>query len=204
MQLNDMKKKIVFTVLALLCFAVSAPFSLSVPFAQAEPPIADNGLPVKINADDMEYDIDKNRVIFKGNVHVVRGDFNMTAPKMTIYIKSTKTGQAEKAEVNVHHDALPLTGKVTTDKKTVDTQNKIDRIEAENGVKFKYGTQSGHSHSATYEAGKGILTMKGDPVVEEGNNSIRGETILYYLYERKSEVVGSSKKRVEAIFESNQ
>lgn len=188
--------------LFLLCFVMLAPLTMPAPQAKAAPQLADNGLPVKINADDMEYDIDKNRVIFKGNVHVVRGDFNMTAPKMTIYIKTAK--QAEKAEVNINHDAIPLTGKVTTDKKTVDTQNKIDKIEAENGVKFKYGTQSGHSQSATYDANKGILTMKGDPVVQDGNNSIRGETILYYLYERKSEVVGSQRRRVEAIFDSNQ
>ncbi len=199
MQRKNMMKKIIVTCLAWACFAMLAPLA---PLAFAAPQLADNGLPVKINADDMEYDIAQNRVIFKGNVHVVRGDFNMTAPKMTIYIKTAK--QAEKAEVKVHHDAIPLTGKVTTVKKTVDTQNKIDKIEAENGVKFKYGNQSGHSHTATYEANKGILTMKGDPVVQEGNNSIRGETILYYLYERKSEVVGSSRKRVEAIFDSNQ
>ena len=166
--------------------------------------LSDNGMPVKINADDMEYDIASNTVVFTGKVHVVRGEFFMTAPKMTIYIKSNKTGQAEKAEVNVHHDAIPLTGKVEKSTKTVDTQNKIDRIDAENGVKFKYGNQSGHSQTAVYEANKGILTMRGNPVVEEGNNSIRGETILYYLYERKSEVVGSQRRRVEAIFDSNQ
>lgn len=185
-------KKILFLLFFVLCFAMPS---------YGADNLSDNGLPVKINADDMEYDITRNRVIFKGNVHVVRGEFFMTAPKMTIYIKSAK--QAEKTEVNVHHDAIPLTGKVEKSTKTVDTQNKIDKIEAENGVKFKYGNQSGHSQTATYEANKGILTMKGDPVVEEGNNSIRGETILYYLYERKSEVVGSHKRRVEAIFDSS-
>lgn len=179
-------------------------FAFAMPAFAAEK-LSDNGMPVKINADDMEYDIASNKVIFKGNVHVVRGEFFMTAPKMTIYIKSAqKAAQEQKAEVNVHHDAIPLTGKVEKSTKTVDTQNKIDRIDAENGVKFKYGSQSGHSQTAVYDAAKGVLTMKGNPVVEEGNNSIRGETILYYLYERKSEVVGSQRRRVEAIFDSNQ
>ncbi len=179
-------------------------FAFALPAFCAEK-LSDNGMPVKINADDMEYDIAGNKIIFKGNVHVVRGEFFMTAPKMTIYIKSAqKAAQEEKAEVNVHHDAIPLTGKVEKSTKTVDAQNKIDKIEAENGVKFKYGSQSGHSQTAEYDAAKGVLTMKGNPVVEEGNNSIRGETILYYLYERKSEVVGSQRRRVEAIFDSNQ
>lgn len=194
--MQNTMKKILFSLLLVFCFAMPS---------HGVENLADNGLPVKINADDMEYDLALNRVIFKGNVQVVRGEFFMTAPKMTIYIKSAKkSGQAEKAEVNVHHEEIPLTGKVERSTKTVDTQNKIDKIEAENGVKFKYGTQSGHSQSATYDANKGILTMKGDPVVQDGNNSIRGETILYYLYERKSEVVGSQRRRVEAIFDSNQ
>lgn len=193
--MQNTMKKILFPLLLVFCFAMPS---------HGVENLADNGLPVKINADDMEYDLALNRVIFKGNVQVVRGEFFMTAPKMTIYIKSAKkSGQAEKAEVNVHHEELPLTGKVGKSTKTVDTQNKIDKIEAENGVKFKYGNQSGHSQTATYEAARGVLTMKGDPVVEEGNNSIRGETILYYLYERKSEVVGSHKRRVEAIFDSS-
>lgn len=193
--MQNTMKKILFPLLLVFCFAMPS---------HGVENLADNGLPVKINADDMEYDLALNRVIFKGNVQVVRGEFFMTAPKMTIYIKSAKkSGQAEKAEVNVHHEELPLTGKVGKSTKTVETQNKIDKIEAENGVKFKYGNQSGHSQTATYEAARGVLTMKGDPVVEEGNNSIRGETILYYLYERKSEVVGSHKRRVEAIFDSS-
>ncbi len=158
---------------------------------------SDNDLPVKINADDMVYDIDKNKVTFSGNVVVIRGEFNMKAPKMTIFLQS---GENNK-QINVKEENIPLTGKVVKTTKKINTQNKIDKIEAYNGVKFDFETQSGHSETAIYDARKGILTMKGNPVVKDGNNSIRGNTILYYLYERRSEVVGSNKKRVEAIFD---
>lgn len=158
---------------------------------------SDNELPVKINADDMVYDIDESKVTFSGNVIVKRGEFNMQAPKMTIFLQKGD----KKQQLEVKEENIPLTGKVKKTTKKINTQNKIDKIEAYNGVKFDFETQSGHSETAIYDARKGILTMKGNPVVQDGNNSIRGNTILYYLYERRSEVVGSGKKRVEAIFD---
>lgn len=185
--------------LSILCVTLLA---LAVGFgtARAADPLAGkDDLPVKINADDMEYDINRSRVTFTGNVVVDRGNFNMTAPKMTIFLKQT----SKKAQVEVPSENIPLTGKVDNQSQTVDTQNKIEKIEAYNGVKFKYETQYGHSQNAVYDARKGVLTLTGNPVVQDGNNSIRGETILYYLYERRSEVVGSGRKRVEAIFEPN-
>ncbi len=57
-------RKLVFV---LFCFAFAA-----LP-AYAVPQLAEGDMPVKINADDMEYDINRSRVIFTGNVHVVRG-----------------------------------------------------------------------------------------------------------------------------------
>lgn len=159
---------------------------------------AENDLPVKISADDMEYDIDRNRVTFTGNVVVVRGNFQMNAPKMTIFMQQDK----KQEQIEVPSENIPLTGQVAEKTQKVDaSQNKIDKIEAYNGVKFKFETQKGSSQTASYDAKKGVLTLKGNPVVEDGKNSIRGETILYYLYERKSEVIGSRKKRVEAVFE---
>lgn len=165
----------------------------------ADPFAGKNDLPVKINADDMEYDINRSQVTFTGNVVVVRGDFRMTAPKMTIFLKQT----AQKTQVDVSHENIPLTGKAEKNTQSVATQNKIEKIEAYGGVRFKFETQSGKSQTATYNAAKGVLTMKGNPEVQDGSNSIKGDTILYYLYERRSEVVGSGKKRVEAIFEPN-
>lgn len=158
---------------------------------------SDNDLPVKINADDMVYDIDQSTVTFSGNVIVKRGEFNMQAPKMTIFLQKGE----QKEQIEVKEENIPLTGRVKKTTKKINTQNKIDKIEAYNGVKFDFDTQSGHSETAIYDAKKGILTMKGNPVVKDGSNSIRGNTILYYLYERRSEVVGSGKKRVEAIFD---
>ena len=98
---------------------------------------------------------------------------------------------------------MPLTG--SGSKKQVGSNlktenNNIERIEAYEDVTFDYGAQSGESDSAVYEAAQGLLTMYGNPVVREGDNVIQGNTIRYYMNEKRSEVLGSDKKRVEAIF----
>ncbi len=185
-------KKSIFLVMLLMFLPITRAYGVA-------PNFSDNDLPVKINADDMVYDIEKSKVTFTGNVVVKRGTFNMVAPKMTIFLQKVKSQE----QIEIQDENIPLTGKVENTKKTVGTQNKIDKIEAYNGVKFKYETQSGSSETAIYDAKKGILTMKGNPEVKDGRNSIRGNTILYYLYEKRSEVVGSGKKRVEAIFDPN-
>lgn len=185
--------------IALFFAVLAAGVGLCAKAYAADPFAGKNDMPVKINADDMEYDINRSQVTFKGNVVVVRGDFRMTSPKMTIFLKQT----SQKSQMEVPQENIPLTGKAPQEKQTVATQNKIEKIEAYGGVRFNFENQSGSSQSATYNASKGVLTMKGNPVVRDGTNSIKGETILYYLYERRSEVVGSGKKRVEAIFEPN-
>ena len=164
--------------------------------------MSDDEMPIKVNADDMVYDMDKNTVTFIGNVVVVRGDFVMESAKMRIFLqeKETKSKPAKTVPKNI-----PLTGagKTEKEKNPSGKNNNIERIEAFNGVEFDYGTQSGTSESAVYEAQKGLLTMRGNPVVRDGENIIQGNTIRYYMFERRSEVIGSDKKRVEAIFTNN-
>ncbi len=60
--------------------------------------------------------------------------------------------------------------------------------------------RSGSSDKATYTTGDGVLLMEGNPRLTDGENTITGETIRYYTQENRSEVIGGSKKRVEAVF----
>ena len=45
-----------------------------------------------------------------------------------------------------------------------------------------------------------ILVLEGDPVLQDGENSIRGNVIRYFMNENRSVVEGSPKKRVHAVF----
>ena len=166
----------------------------------ATPQILSGEIPVKVNANDMVYDMDKHTVTFTGSVVVTRGEFVMKAAEMQLFIQKSQTTKEHTAPA-----ILPLTGAALPSQTQVSMgeKNNIERIEAYDGVTFNYGPQSGASESAVYNAQKGLLTMRGNPVVREGENLIKGDTIIYYTEERRSKVIGSGKKRVEAIFNSN-
>lgn len=196
----------VFLLAPFSCFILFFLFSL---FFLVEPCLAapvttnalsDNNLPIKVTADDMIYDMDKNTVDFKGNVVVVRGDFILHSKVVTIYMLDKNTNTSSTSSSN--SQPTPLTGKKSDPIPTAQDSNNIEKIVASNGVTFKYGTQSGQSDNAIYQAKTGVLTMHGNPIVRDGENQIQGETIRYYMYERRSEVVGTEKKRVEAIFKN--
>lgn len=142
-------------------------------------PMTDTGLPVDITADSMVYDADKNNVVFQGKVEAVRGDFKMWSEMLTLYLKSSD--KEKKGESGLESGDL-------------------DRIVAEKNVRFKNGTQTGTASKATYFAGRNMLVLEGSPVLHDGDNSIRGSVIRYYVDESRSVVEGSSKQRVHAVF----
>lgn len=196
------KKKCFFSRIKFVFFIVSALalYSLSLSVIYAAPNannVNENELPIRVTSDDMLYDMDKNTVDFKGNVVAVRGEFILRAPLMTIYMLKDNQKNEEPSSVP---QSTPLTGKKEDTPSSVQNDSNIEKITASHGVNFTYGTQSGSSDSAVYIAKTGVLTMYGDPIVRDGENQIQGETIRYYMNENRSEVVGTDKKRVEAIF----
>ena len=165
--------------LFLLCFAAAA---------QAAPlPGTQEKLPVDVTADGMVYDADKNTVVFQGNVEAVRGTFTMWSEKLTLFLKPSGQGRQGAS--------VPGVGGMEN--------NDLDRIVAEKNVRFQNGTQTGSSRKATYFAGPGTLLLEGDPVLHDGDNSIRGNRIRYYVNENRSVVEGSPQQRVHAVFSSN-
>lgn len=175
-------KKILPALLAALLFSTSA---MAAPL-----PGGDADLPVDVTADSMEYSADKNTVVFQGKVEAVRGEFKMWSDRLSLILKDKKTKD----------------DKVKAKKKTssmADSAGDLDKIIAEKNVRFKNGTQHGTAEKATYFAQKNILVLEGDPVLHDGENSIRGNVIRYFLNENRSVVEGSSKKRVHAIFSND-
>ena len=83
-----------------------------------------------------------------------------------------------------------------------DAQNPagLDRIVAERNVRMKSENRNGTCAKATYTMDDGVLLMEGDPRLTDGENTVTGETIKYFTEENRSEVMGGSKKRVEAVF----
>ena len=167
--------------------ALLAALLLSSPAWAAPLPGGDSDLPVDVTADNMEYSADKKTVVFHGNVEAVRGEFKMWSDKLTLILKGKDSGEAKKDSKK-------------SSSKSADAAGDLDRVIAEHNVRFKNGTQKGTAEKATFFAQKNILVLEGDPVLQDGENSIRGSVIRYVMNENRSVVEGSSKKRVHAIF----
>lgn len=129
-------------------------------------------LPVRINADRMVFSEPDNTVTFEGNVVATHADLRLDAAAVTAFL-------ARDDEGNV---------------------SSIDRIQARGNVRMRKGTANGECGVLTYNVATGVLTMEEHPVVRDGENSISGHRILFYLNENRSEVVGGPEDRVEAIF----
>jgi len=142
--------------------------------------------PVRVKADAMTYDTNKNTVVFTGNVEVVRGDFRLWSAILTLYLKAS-----EKQATAPKQDAPPgMEG------------GELERIVAEKNVRFRYQTQSGEAGKATYTTHNDVLVLEQNPVVRDESNTIKGSLIRYYLKEKRSEVESSPNRRVEAVFQS--
>ena len=145
----------------------------------------------RIVADKMSYLAEQQRAVFENKVHVLRPDFQLWADKLTVHMKPpARDARAKTAEGGA---ALPE-GLATGD---------VDRLVASGNVRMSSeGGRSGSCSTATYLVDQGVLRMEGNPRVSDGENTITGETILYYTKENRSEVLGGGNKRVEAVFSS--
>lgn len=129
-------------------------------------------VPTKITSQKTIYDQDGKTVVFTGDVLVTRPDMKIWSDRMTVILKPS--GEKEK----------PGT---------------ISRIKAEGNVRLEREGKTGKCTTAVYEADKGLLTLTGKPVLNDGDNSISGKIIRLWLKDNRSEVEGGNKP-VEAFF----
>lgn len=130
--------------------------------------------PVRVTSDRMVYDEEGGTVSFVDNVTATHDDLTLTADTVTAYFAKGK-GKAQGVD-------------------------QIDRIVAKGSVKAVRDTTVGTCRTLTYTVADGILRMEGDPVLQDGPNTIMGEIIKFYLKDNRSEVVGGKGGQVEAVF----
>ncbi len=143
---------------------------------------AQDQVPVKIISDKMDYDQDNNTVIFTGNVHVDRTDFELWSDKLTVFMQAPPEGAPAQASVGPG------------------ASQDIEKLLAEGNVRIKRDKQTGTSGKATYWTKKGVIVMEGNPVLKDGEGSITGEVITYHVQENRGVVQGGEKQRVQAVF----
>lgn len=146
--------------------------------------------PVRITSDKMVYSQTENAVIFIGNVHGAQADMAIWANKVTAYF----------SDKNKTKDSKEHAAKDSGDKAPGDFGDKIERIVADGAVRLVVGKNEGACNQLTYFVSDGVLRMEGNPILREGQNTVRGDIIKFYMRENRSEVLSGAQRRVEAIF----
>lgn len=140
--------------------------------------------PVRITSDKMVYNQAENSVVFMGNVHGTHTDMALWAERITAYFSDKKKSKDQKPQ----------------DKGPGDFGDTIERIVAEGNVRLVANKNEGACAKLTYQVSEGVIRMDGNPILREGQNTVRGDSIRFFIRENRSEVLSGDKRRVEAIF----
>lgn len=134
------------------------------------------GQPIVIKSNSLEFDHQRKRVTFSGNVDARRDDWTILCQNMVVYYGEKGKEPAQKESM------------------------KIEKIVATGDVKIT--RQSGGlatAQEATYFWDEERVVLTGKPVVQQGDDFVEGTVVTLLLKENKSLVEGSGDTRVRAV-----
>ena len=115
--------------------------------------------PMVVKSKTLEVNNEKKIVFFKGDVNASKDDFVINCQEMLVYYASTPGGENPE-----------------------ETKTKIDKIVATGNVRIERA-QGGiaTAEKAVFYQGEEKLVLTGNPAVNQGNDSIKGERIIIFL-----------------------
>ncbi len=158
---------------------------------KAVPKGVQRDVPLHITAARLEADQKERVITFSGQVKATYGDNILYAEQLRVYYEPPKAGPkpAAAAPSQEKKDASPL-GDLGGEK--------IDRIVASGGVRFVQADKVATGKEATYYKNREEVVLVGDPQVWGGENTLKGERIVFNLKTNRVMVESSPRKRVEA------
>jgi lipopolysaccharide export system protein LptA len=75
----------------------------------------------------------------------------------------------------------------------------ISKVEALGNVRVVQGNRQAQAGRAQFDNQAGTIILEDNPRVNQGNDTVTGKVITFYLNEQKSVVTGGADKRVEAV-----
>jgi len=124
--------------------------------------------PVDIRSDRLTIHQKEQRAVFEGNVKTIQGELKINCEKLTV----TYAGEKDKSDKAGEIKQMVFTGSVSITQKN----------------------RRGHCEKAVYDRVAGRIVCTGKPWVVEGENRIRGDSILYLLEDDQVRV-----KRPQAV-----
>lgn len=132
-------------------------------------------VPVAIDADTLELQEDKQRIIFSGNVDVKQGSLRVQAAELVVYYRD-RGGAGDR---------------------------QILRIEAKGHVVVTQDDQAASGDQAIYDLENGRMTLIGNAVLTQGENVIKGSQVSIDLNSGVTTIGGQKDEgggRVQALF----
>jgi lipopolysaccharide export system protein LptA len=165
----------------------------SQPNASKGPPNAlqgfsqNRGQPVQIEAGALEVR-DKDKVAtFSGNVKVVQGDTTLRCKALVVFYEQ----QGQAAGAPAMKAATPGPG----------GSSQISRLEATGGVTVNQKEQTATGDSALFDMKANTVTLKGNVVVSQGQNVMRGDRLVVNLTTGVSQVLAGQSSPVKVLIQ---
>lgn len=149
-------------------------------------------VPLHITASRLEADQQQGLVIFSGQVKAQQGDSALYADQLLVYFKPAPTAPAAAAAPDAPKD------KSSSSPLGDFGGEKITRLVARGQVRFVQEDRVATGEEATYYKDREEVVLVGNPQVWRGENTLKGEKIIFNLKDNKMLVESSPQKRVEA------
>lgn len=129
--------------------------------------------PIHIEANHMTSTEKTNSVLFTGEVDAKQGDVRIRSDEMTVYYTKKEATKAKKSAE---------TGKA---------KQQVKKLICIGNVEVTRGDWLGTGKKMTYLSRERQVILTGNAKAWQEQNMVTGEKIIYYLDEKRSEVVGS-------------
>ena len=130
--------------------------------------------PIHIRSHDLEFFYEEKRIQYRGNVVVTQGDMTLKSDVLTVLYEDPVPSPA----------ASDPTGR-----------QRLKRIVAEGNVEITSGERRATSRKAGFNEEKRTVTLRGNAVLQEGSNQVKGDIVTVFLDEKRSVVKGGKGKR---------
>lgn len=127
--------------------------------------------PIMVRSDQLEFDYQENRVIYRGAVNVVQGELMIDCKELVVNL--ARAGEQDNLELR--------------------------EVIAIGDVVITQGERKATGGRAVFDQQKRQITLLENPVLHDGPNEVSGERLVVYIDEGRSVVESSPKKRVSAI-----
>jgi lipopolysaccharide export system protein LptA len=146
--------------------------------------------PINIEANSFELRNNEGVAIFTGNVHVIQGDTHLRSRTLKVFYVQDG-GKQDKGPTRPAPAAAP----------GPDGQQQIRRLEAGGGVVVTQKDQTANGDEGTFDTRTNAVTLRGNVVITQAGNVMRGDRLLVNLTTGMSTVHGG---RVQAIINPSQ